>query len=80
MRREDVRRWVAQQRLAQSHVRREHRGRPVDAQESLRRAFALIAFTNRFRDRSPDPLAARENRAAWEAWARLRRAWACRRQ
>ena len=76
MTREDARLWVAHHREGQARIRTEHRERPVEAQRSLARAFALMDFAEKFRTRSaPDPISEREDVEVLAAWARLRAAW-----
>ena len=72
-----LRRWLAGRAAAERRERRENVHRPLSAAESLRQAFALIAFAGR-RHGWPlpeDTHSRAEDERGYARWDRLRAAW-----
>lgn len=73
-----IRRWAAQREAMAEREKQETREHGISVEESLRDAFKVIDFYGQLHGWPPaeDPVSAREDLLAYEAWTRLR---ACRR-
>lgn len=76
MKAEDVRRWLGGRRAAAERERREAATAPLPGEAGIARALALIALAGRLHGwpLPEDERSRREDRQAYDAWARLRRA------
>ncbi|KAF0161401.1 MAG: hypothetical protein FD160_4184 [Caulobacteraceae bacterium] len=83
---DDLRRWVAQQRLAEARILQERATHVPEPSAALARGLGWIAFVRRFRPPAQarlqvtsDDIVADEDHVAYARWVRLRKALGIRR-